>query len=207
MRCRGQQQGAHAVRVAQRAFRNGALTPHAWRRRELGYEEIAESMAVNLPLRKYLFRNPAEGGAAVVLCSAQRARRDTDRSVIVNAAVMHTRHFSSFEDFNPGLAATQAPAPTVTAARATFELVGVGPRDVDLIELQDAGSGSELIHIADNGSCEHGEQAHLLASGAIGIEGRLPLRRLVGRSRRRRSGKYRGEGVHPARRRGRIKQM
>ena len=37
------------VRIAQRAFRNGALTPHAWRRRELSYEEIAESMPVNLP--------------------------------------------------------------------------------------------------------------------------------------------------------------
>jgi hypothetical protein len=38
---------------------------------------------------------------------------------------------------------------------------------------------------------------HLFASGAIGIDGRLWLRRLVGRSRRRRSGKYRGEGVTP----------
>lgn len=163
------------VRVAQRAFRNGALTPHAWRRRELSYEEIAGSMPVNLPLRKYMFCNPAEGGAALVLCSAQHARRFTDRPIIVKAAVMRTRHHGSFEVFSPGLAARQSPAPTVIAARAAFELAGVGPEDIDVIQLQDTDSGSELIHIAENGFCEHGEQAHLLASGATEIDGRLPI--------------------------------
>src|SRR5690554_3203424 len=70
------------VRVAQRAFRNGAITPHAWRRRELSYDEIAQSMPVNLPLRKYMFCNPAEGGAALVLCRASEAHRYTDRPVL-----------------------------------------------------------------------------------------------------------------------------
>lgn len=163
------------VRIAQRAFRNGALTPHAWRRRELSYAEIAESMAVNLPLRKFMFCNPAEGGAALVLCSAKHARKYTANPVIVKAAVMRTRHHGSFEVFNPGLAAQQSPAPTVMASRAAFEFAGVGPQDIDVIQLQDTDSGSELIHIAENGFCEHGEQQHLLASGATDIHGRLPI--------------------------------
>ena len=49
------------------------------------------------------------------------------------------------------------------------------PEDIDVIQLQDTDSGSELIHIAENGFCEHGEQAHLLASGATEIDGRLPI--------------------------------
>lgn len=163
------------VHVAQRAFRNGALTPHAWRRRELSLEEIAESMPVNLPLRKYMFCNPAEGGAALVLCRASEARRYTDRPVLVRAAVMRTRHHGSFEVFSPGLAAKPAPAPTVTASKAAYELAGVGPQDIDVIQLQDTDSGSEIIHLAENGFCEHGEQAHLLRSGATDIGGRLPV--------------------------------
>lgn len=163
------------VRVAQRAFRNGALTPHAWRQQELSYEDIARSMPVNLPLRKYMFCNPAEGGAALVLCRASEAHRYTDRPVLVRAAVMRTRHHGSFEVFSPALSAEIAPAPTVTASRAAYEEAGVGPEDIDVIQLQDTDSGSEIIHLAENGFCEHGEQEHLLREGATDIGGRLPV--------------------------------
>lgn len=163
------------VRVAQRAFRNGALTPHAWRRRELSYEEIAQSMPVNLPLRQYMFCNPAEGGAAVVLCAAEVAKRYQPRPIIVKAAVVRTRHHGSFEVFSPALAVQQAPAPTVTASRAAFEQAGVAPRDIDVLQLQDTDSGSEVIHMAENGFCEHGEQERLLRDGETEIGGRLPI--------------------------------
>jgi acetyl-CoA acetyltransferase len=166
---------ASLVRVAQRAYRNGALNPQAWRRRELGFEEIAESMPVNLPLRKYMFCNPAEGGAALVLCRASVARKYTDRPVLVKAAVVRTRHHGSFEVFSPALAAEQAPAPTVTASRAAFEEAGVGPAEIDVMQLQDTDSGSEIIHMAENGFCAHGEQERLLAEGATDIGGRLPI--------------------------------
>jgi len=163
------------VRVAQRAFRNGAITPHAWRQRELSYEEIAQSMPVNLPLRKYMFCNPAEGGAALVLCRASEAHRYTDRPVLVRAAVMRTRHHGSFEVFSPALAADMAPAPTVTASLAAYEEAGVAPGDIDVVQLQDTDCGSEIIHLAENGFCEHGEQEHLLREGHTDIGGRLPV--------------------------------
>ena len=163
------------VRVAERAFRNGALTPHAWRRRALAYEEIATSMPVNLPLRQYMFCTPAEGGAALVLCRAADASRFHAKPILVKAAVVRTRHHGSFEVFSPALAARQAPSPTVTASRAAFEQAGVGPQDIDVLQLQDTDSGSELIHIAENGFCEHGEQARLLRDGDTEIGGRLPI--------------------------------
>jgi acetyl-CoA acetyltransferase len=167
--------GDALVRVAQRAFRNGALNPAAWRRRELSYEEIAGSMPVNLPLRQYMFCSPAEGGAALVLCSARVAKRYHPQPILVKAAVVRTRHHGSFEVFSPALAAQQAPAPTVTAAKAAFEEAGVGPGDIDVIQLQDTDSGSEIIHMAENGFCEHGEQERLLREGATEIGGRLPI--------------------------------
>lgn len=166
---------ASLVRVAQRAFRNGALNPNAWRQREMSFEEVAESVPVNLPLRQYMFCNPAEGGAALVLCPARIAKRFQSKPVIVKAAVVRTRHHGSFEVFSPALAAEQAPAPTVTASRAAFEQAGVGPRDIDVIQIQDTDSGSEIIHMAENGFCEHGEQELLLRGGDTEIGGRLPI--------------------------------
>jgi acetyl-CoA C-acetyltransferase len=163
------------VLAAQRSFRNGALNPQAWRRRELAAEEIAESTPVNLPLRKYMFCSPAEGGAALVLCSAKAAHKYTRRPVLVKAALMRTRRHGSFEVFSPGLAAQASPAPTVFASRAAFEQAGVGPADIDVIQVQDTDSGSELIHMAENGFCEHGEQERLLERGETDIGGRLPI--------------------------------
>lgn len=163
------------VRVAQRAFRNGSLNPNAWRRTELGFEEIANSMPVNLPLRKYMFCNPAEGGAALVLCRARDAHKYTDRPVIVRAAVVRTRQHGSFEVFSPGLVKDVAESPTVTASRAAFELAGVAPGDIDVLQLQDTDSGSELIHLAENGFCEHGEQEWLLKNGETELGGKLPV--------------------------------
>ena len=163
------------VRVAQRAFRNGALNPHAWRKQELSYEEIAESAPVNLPLRKYMFCNPAEGGAALVLCRAAVAHKYSKHPILVKAAVMRSRHHGSFEVFSPSLAAAAASAPTVTASKAAYELASVGPKDIDVIQIQDTDSGTEIIHMAENGFCEHGEQGRLLAQGDTEIGGCLPI--------------------------------
>jgi len=161
--------------AAERAFRNGALTPHAWRRQALSRDEIAESAVVNPPLRKYMFCNPAEGGAAVLMCRAADVARFGGRPIWIKAALMRTRHHGSFEVFSPSLAPMQAASPTVTASRAAFEAAGVGPSDINVIQLQDTDSGSELIHIAENGFCEHGEQERLLRRGETEIGARLPI--------------------------------
>ncbi|GIX31234.1 MAG: acetyl-CoA acetyltransferase [Porticoccaceae bacterium] len=163
------------VRVAEKAFRNGALNPYAWRRTPLSREEIAQSPLVSDPLRKYMFCNPAEGGAALVLASAARARRHTTKPLWVRAAVVRTRRYGSFEVFSPSLAATVTDAPTVDAARTAFERAGIGPEEVDVIQLQDTDSGAEIIHMAECGFCAHGEQEKLLAEGATEIGGRMPV--------------------------------
>jgi acetyl-CoA C-acetyltransferase len=46
---------------------------------------------------------------------------------------------------------------------------------VDLAQLQDTDAGSEVIHMAENGLCAHGEQEKLLAEGATEITGRIPV--------------------------------
>ena len=45
------------------------------------------------------------------------------------------------------------------AAAVAFEQAAIGPRDVDVAQLQDTESGAEVMHLAETGLCEHGEQA------------------------------------------------
>lgn len=163
------------VRVAMKAYANGALNPNAWRRKALSYEEIAQSPMLNEPLRKYMFCSPAEGAAALVLVSAAAARKLGGKLVRLRAAAIRTRNFGSFEVFSPSLALQRAPSPSVMASRAAYEMAGVGPEDIDVAQLQDTESGAEIMHMAENGFCRDGEQELMIREGHTTIGGRLPI--------------------------------
>ena len=61
------------------------------------------------------------------------------------------------------------------ASQAAYEMAGIGPEDVDVIQLQDTDAGAEVIHMAENGFCADGEQEKLIADGATEIDGPLPV--------------------------------
>ena len=164
------------AQVAVKAFANGSLTPHAWRRRPLSADEILGSPVLAHPLTQYMLCSPGEGAAALVLCRREYLSRVPEaRPVWLRSAVFRTRRAGTFEVFSPSLPLEIAPSPTLDAAREAFETAGVEPADVDVVQVQDTESGAELIHLAECGLCEHGEQAALYASGATSIGGRLPV--------------------------------
>ena len=161
--------------LAAKALRNGSITPHAWRRTPMSVDEIAGATMVNDPLTSYMFCSPSEGGAALVLMSTERARQVSDRAVEVKALEFRTRKFGTFEVFSPWLAPEITAGATVHAARAAFEAAGVGPDEIDVAQLQDTEAGAELMHLAECGFCEHGDQARLIMDGDLEIGGRLPV--------------------------------
>jgi acetyl-CoA C-acetyltransferase len=88
---------------------------------------------------------------------------------------VRTRRYGAFEVHTPSFPADRAPAPTVDVSRAAYERAGISPSDVDVIQLQDTDAGAEVIHMAENGFCADGDQERLVADGATGIGGRLPV--------------------------------
>jgi len=162
-------------RVAEKAFRNGAMNPMAWRRKPLSEDEIENSEMLSYPLTKYMFCSPGEGGVAIVVASAERARKMGVRPVFLKAAAVRSRRFGSFEVTAPHLAIERSEGPTVDASVAAFEMAGISPADVDLAQLQDTESGAEVMHMAENGLCQHGEQEQIIARGETEIGGPLPI--------------------------------
>lgn len=161
--------------LSAKALRNGARNPNAWRRNPLGADEIANADMVNDPLTKYMFCSPSEGAAAIVLASPAKAKEICANPVWLRSVEFRTRKYGTFEVFSPSLAAEVSPAATEFAARAAFESAGVAPSDVDVAQVQDTEAGAELMHLAECGLCEHGEQGDLIMSGALEIDGRLPV--------------------------------
>jgi len=162
------------TRTAVKAFANGALNPAAWRRSALSAEEVDASRMVCDPLRKYHFCSPSDGAAAAVICRADIAHRFGGTPVYVRAGEFRTRLGGSFDVQNTSFAAQPTPGASEAAARAAFEAAGIGPNEIDIVQLQDTEVGHEIMHLAELGLCEHGEQEALVHDGATERTGRLP---------------------------------
>jgi acetyl-CoA C-acetyltransferase len=163
------------AKVAEKAFINGSLNPNAWRKTPIGIEEIQNSMMVSDPLTKYMFCSPAEGGVALVVCRADIAEKYTNKPVYVKGAALRSRRYGSFEVFAPSQSLEHIGGPTVDVSRAVFEMAGVGPQDIGVAQLQDTEVGAEIMHMAENGFCEPGEQEQMLRNGDTHIGGKLPV--------------------------------
>ncbi|MCA4759008.1 thiolase family protein [Mycobacterium sp. SMC-2] len=161
--------------VAAKNLANGALTPHAWRRKAMSVEAILDSPIVNAPLRQYMYCNPNEGAAAVVVCRADKAKQYTDTPIYLRASALRSRREGAYELLRTSIELPIVPGTTAEAAKAAYEQAGIGPEDIDVAQLQDTDSGSEIIHMAETMLCKDGEQEALLADGATQIGGRLPI--------------------------------
>jgi acetyl-CoA acetyltransferase len=163
------------AKVSAKNYRNGALNPNAFRRKPISEEDILGSQMLNYPLTQYMFCAPDEGAAAVIMCRADIASRFTQRPVFVRAVEIRTRRYGAYEVNATWAAVDEDVSPTVYASKAAYEAAGIGPQDVDVIQVQDTDAGAEVIHMAENGFCADGEQEKLIAEGATEISGSMPV--------------------------------
>ena len=161
--------------VAEKAFDNGVLADHAWRREPVDAETILASTMVSDPLTKFMFCSPAEGAVALIFASEAKAKALGLPAVRLRAAAVRSRPPGSFEVFSPALDVDRGLSPTHIASRAAYQMAGIGPQDVDIAQLQDTESGAEIMHMAENGFCADGEQEAWIAEGRTRIDGILPV--------------------------------
>jgi acetyl-CoA acetyltransferase len=163
------------ARVAEKAFDNGARTEHAWRREKVSAEDILAAPMISDPLTKYMFCSPAEGGVALILASDRLMRERGLAGPRIRGAAVRTRVEGSFEVFSPSLSVTRGASPTELASAAAYAMADAEPGDIDVAQIQDTESGAEIMHMAENGFCAHGEQEAMLAARDTHIGGKLPI--------------------------------
>ena len=74
-----------------------------------------------------------------------------------------------------GLAVVDVPSPTELAARDAYEVAGLGPDDLDVVELQDTDSARELLSYEELGLCPAGAAGQWIADGRTEMTGALPV--------------------------------
>src|SRR5260370_10280942 len=119
-------------KVAAKAFRNGAATSYAWRRKPISEQEIIAAQVLNYPLTQYMYCGPNEGAAAAVLGRADQADRHTGTPVYIRASTLRSRREGALELLSPSFGLDVVPGPTVDASPEAYQMARLRPYDVDL---------------------------------------------------------------------------
>jgi acetyl-CoA acetyltransferase len=153
------------ARIAEKNHYHGSLNPHAQYRDVFTLEDILNSPMVAEPLTRLMCSPIGDGAAAAILVPAEKARQYTSKPVLVRASILR-----SGRDHLPG-----EPGTTEEAARLAYERAGVGPQDLDMLEVHDATAPAELFLYEELGLCAPGEGGRLIDSRHTWLGGRQPV--------------------------------
>ena len=156
--------------VAVKNHHNGALDPFAHFQNEVTVEDVLNGPPVCHPLHLLDCCPQTDGAAAVLLVSAERASEFTDKPVYVAGFGMASDHPWMHEKSSyVGLKAT-----TMAADRA-YRMSGLGPSDIDMAEVHDCFTITEILDIEDLGFVEKGKGGVASIEGETAIGGRIPV--------------------------------
>ncbi|MBW2270858.1 MAG: transporter [Deltaproteobacteria bacterium] len=166
------------AKVAVKAHQVAVHNENARFRKEFTLEQVLGSNMVSDPLRLFEICPVSDGAAAVVICSAEKAKQFSSNPVWVAGSTVATM---SFDDGLPrGLAGVVPSGKSFhseasTAVERALAQAGAGPQDLDLVELQDNTVYYELAFPEDWGMCKPGEAEHLLETGETLPTGKMPI--------------------------------
>lgn len=156
--------------VAVKNHHNGCLDPYAHFRNEVTVEQVLESPPVCHPLRLLDCCPQTDGAAAIIITAADHAMRFTDKPVFVAGFGVATDHPALHEKSTfVGLPAT------TEAAKRAYGMSGIGPSDIDMAEVHDCFTITEILDIEDLGFVEKGKGGQATIDGTTSLEGRLPV--------------------------------
>jgi acetyl-CoA acyltransferase len=150
------------ARVAAKSHHFGALNPKAQFQGGMSFEAVMASRTIVEPLKLAMCSPIGDGAAVLVFCSADFARRrglDAVRAATITLV-----------SGMPGGASCNA-----RASAKAYTMAGVGPEDIDVVELHDAASPAELIYVEELGLCRPGAGLQMLHDGQLELGGRIPV--------------------------------
>jgi acetyl-CoA acetyltransferase len=158
------------AKVAVKNHKHSTANPYAQYRMETPLEDVLNARVIAWPNTLYMCCPTGDGAAAAVLMSAEKAKQYTKDPVLVAAAALTTDPYDARNQsmFNINTV-------TRTAAALAYEQAGLGPDDLDLIELHDCFATAELLHYENLGICADGEAGRLIDEGETYVGGRIPV--------------------------------
>jgi acetyl-CoA acetyltransferase len=162
------------AKVAEKNHAHSTLNPLAQYQKRFSLEEIMEARVISYPNTLPMCCPTGDGAAAVVLVSESKLKtlslEQQRRAVKISASVLTSDPWSEGGEAQPNVNTL-----TRNAADKAYELAGVGPEDLNLVELHDCFATAELIHYDNLRLCEPGGAGAFIDSGAPWRDGKTPV--------------------------------
>ena len=154
----------HFAKIAAKNKYNGSLNPFAQYQKPLSVEEILHSRLICWPLTLYMCSTMADGAAAAIVCSKEMAVKLASKTPISVAACILRSGEVTGEDDGQRRAAIEA-----------YDMAGIGPEDVEVVEVHDAMAPGELFRIEKLGFCKPEDMGVLVDEDFFALNGKLPV--------------------------------
>lgn len=157
------------AQIAVKSRLHASLNPNARFRDRVTRDEVLASRPIAEPLTLLQCCRNGSGAAALLIASESFVRRKGARPVWILGSGLGSWMYENTQQDLTSFGATRV------AARAAYEDAGIGPQDVDVVELHDAFTAGELLHYEGLGLCAKGEGGRLALDGATQLGGRIPV--------------------------------
>jgi acetyl-CoA acyltransferase len=159
------------AKVSVKNHHHSTLNPKAMYRIETPLEAVMGAEMIAYPNTKLMCSVNVDGAAAAVLVSERKAKElGMKRAVLVKASVLTSDPWQERDLVLPDVNTC-----TRNAARQAYEMAGVGPEDLDLVELHDCFATAEILHYENLRLCADGEGGKLIDAGETALGGRIPV--------------------------------
>jgi acetyl-CoA acetyltransferase len=162
------------ARISEKNHAHSTLNPLATYQKRMTLEEIMNDVMISYPNTRPMCSANCDGAAAAVVVSGSALKRlsaeQRGRAVKISASVLTTDPWEDACQVLPDVNSL-----TRNAAHQAYESAGIGPEDLDLVELHDCFATAELVHYDNLMLCEEGGAVDLFQSGATWRDGRLPV--------------------------------
>ena len=160
------------AKVAVKNHHHSTMNPKSMYQIETPLEQVMSSEMISYPNTKLMCSVNVDGAAACILASEKKVRELglMGRAVRVRGSGLASE---PYEHRHPVM--FDANSVTRSAAKQAFDMAGVGPQDLDLVELHDCFATAELLHYENLGLCGAGEAGSLIDSGFTALGGRTPV--------------------------------
>ena len=162
------------ARIAEKNHAHSTLNPLAAYQKRFTLEEIMNDVMIAYPNTRPMCSANCDGAAAAVVVSESKLRtlslEQQRRAVKISASVLTSDPWQEACQVLPDVNTL-----TRNAARQAYEQAGIGPEDLDLVELHDCFATAELVHYDNLMLCEEGGAVDFFNSGATWRDGRMPV--------------------------------
>ncbi len=158
---------ADLAQVAVKNRHHGSLNPYAQQRSTTTVEEVLGSRMIADPLTLLQCCPSQVDGAAALVLGTRRPAQPRPVKLLSSVVVSGMREGADDDILDAEI--------TARAARLAYQQAGLGPEDVDVVELHDAFTIAELLYYEALGLAPRGEAVPLLRSGATRLGGRVPV--------------------------------